>query len=231
MPAQDFGYSFIEAVEWVNWWVADNSNTAELLMMRTNGATFGPGEENASCVPVGSVEYCLRWYSRMGCGRIKPLNIPERLWKYVQREIFVGTQLPQNGKAYFAKSRDVIKDERNGLYTNAQFDMEMQFTEYVKDIESEWRLFVHEGKIVDFRCYSGDEWKLPSRHFCEQVAMEYGKENPSFSLDVMVRGTGTTDIVELHDFFACGLYGFNDYAMLLRMAKATQRYLLEKYRK
>ena len=48
----------------------------------------------------------------------------------------------------------------------------------------------------------------------------------AYTLDVAVKEDGDTDILELHDFFACGLYGFSDPTALRKMSILTQRKLL-----
>lgn len=69
---------------------------------------------------------------------------------------------------------------------------------------------------------------VPDFQYCQTVADQYGKENPAFTLDVMIREDGQTDILELHDFFACGLYGFEDLPAIRQMLIRSCRHVLNK---
>lgn len=50
----------------------------------------------------------------------------------------------------------------------------------------------------------------------------------AYTLDVAVKEDGDADILELHDFFACGLYGFADPTALRKMTLLTQQKFLSK---
>lgn len=128
-----------------------------------------------------------------------------------------------------SKSVTKIKDETNGEVFLSEKDSDSDekrfLTEWVQDIKSEWRVFVFNKKVRGIQCYSGDEWTLPNKDYVERVVKSC--DELSYTLDVMVRENGETDIVELHDFFACGLYGFEDHASLLNMWVSTIRKILK----
>lgn len=101
-------------------------------------------------------------------------------------------------------------------------------SEWVEHVNSEWRVFVFNGEVRDIRCYSGDVCTLPDKEYVEKIAKTYSDTSGkhAFTVDVMVTDEGKTDIVELHDFFSCGLYGFEDYSVLPLMWSVTMTDIL-----
>ena len=122
----------------------------------------------------------------------------------------------------------VIKSEKNGWYTDYHGSEPMLFANEVKNICSEWRLFVCDGEILGLKCYAGQAFVPPDKKYCETVVNAVDKNGGfrAYTLDDLVLDNGDTDILELHDFFACGLYGFSDPAAIRKMAILTQRRLL-----
>ena len=222
VPAQDFGYTYLEVADYHNW-RDPNSMDEAIFCLDTK---FSAECLQADCVPVGSIQFCKAWYVQIGVKKMPPLNIPKSLWPLVKREIFISKHIVPNGKRYFGKDPDIIKAPWNGIYSKYQ-GKPMFFTEWRPDIVSEWRLFVLRGEIVGAKCYLGDPWIHPDKAYCKKAAHKYGEENSSFTLDVMVQEKGETDILELHDFVACGLYGFGDVVALRQMSVLTQRKLLQ----
>jgi len=58
-----------------------------------------------------------------------------------------------------------------------------------------------------------------------EMINEYKGKNLCYTLDVGVNDKGTF-ILESHDFFSCGLYGFSDYRILPKMFIATWNKLI-----
>lgn len=222
VPAQDYGYAVMRAVDEFNWYYG--ADVHRVTNWRSN--SFSSEDLNIDTIPVGSVEFCLAWYRQMGKGLVRPLNIPDALKPMLQRDLVEGTELEYDGQKWYGKDKDVIKASWNGVFEQYHGSHNMQFTVYDDSILAEWRCFVCEGEIADVRCYSGDPWLMPDKEYCTEAAKRLGETNPAFTLDVAVYMDGHTDIIECHDFFACGLYGFEDSRLLLKMLKHTQRHLL-----
>lgn len=72
---------------------------------------------------------------------------------------------------------------------------------------SEWRAFVHHGKVLDIKNYSGNPWVLPDRSLVEDMAKTAGDLLKACTVDVMVTDDGETALVEVHNFISCGSYG------------------------
>ena len=158
----------------------------------------------------------------MGIENVKPLNIPEELWKFCDRKIIIDYCSNINGR-WMLKDIDTIKSEINGeiyLDENSNHDKKYFMSEWIDNIDSEFRVFVFNGSIKGINCYLGNELILPDLDYIKKVVKTYNKR--CYTLDVMVTENGKhTEILELHDFFSCGLYGFEDYSILPVMWNAS----------
>jgi len=107
------------------------------------------------------------------------------------------------------------------------------------DFTTEWRIFVYKGNIEDIRNYAGDPFHIPSRSWVMDCIDAFKKEAPiAYTLDVgyckpewssittdnrllcSARYKEGWEVVEVHDFFSCGLYGFNPNETYLHMLHA-----------
>ena len=80
------------------------------------------------------------------------------------------------------------------------------------DIDSEWRVFVFNQTLYGIQNYSGDFTMFPDVKLIKEMIKNYNN-NGAYTLDIGINNDGTF-IIECHDFFSCGLYGFSDYKML-----------------
>lgn len=147
---------------------------------------------------------------------------------------------------------DVIEDTRNGMMTmearigpdgktcGKVFDYNFadkivgkQVSTVVPDIVSEWRVFVDKkdprGPVIGCECYSGDPIAFPKADRIRQFINAYTLSPDIYTLDVMVDKCGNTWVVECHEFFSCGLYGFEymNYPNLLNRAWFAIRQRIE----
>lgn len=185
---------------------------------------FEDGEEGTlcaegQCCPVGSVEYVES--KEPGVPHI-PLNVPASLRGMAGREVrsnlvshygmFPGVDFG-DCNMLFAKSADRVKGWSgwssewhlmpDGLY---QVSEEME-------VLSEWRCFVMDGKLLDVRRYSGDFSVFPYISEIRGMLEAWTDAPPACTLDVAVNDEGTF-VMEAHDFYSCGLYGFRDHQNL-----------------
>lgn len=99
-----------------------------------------------------------------------------------------------------------------------------QVSTMINNIRSEWRVFVYEEKVVGCELYMGEPLAFPNANMVQEMVtvlqthraasekngkpFEYPK---TYSFDVAVVGANcNTYIIEMHDFFSLGLYGFTD---------------------
>ena len=221
IPMHDFGYAVVEAIEYKNWW--DREKIHSYIFMENIELSKIINHKRSEVIPVGSIEFCLDYYNKIGIGNIKPLNIPDCLWKFVHRKICIDYCSNINGHWYLKSTKKIKSSDNREVWFNGDGGNDTKYflTEWIDNVVSEWRLFVYNKEILGIKCYSGDEWILPDKSHCEKIVKAYDKK--SYTLDVMVytsklqdptRRVFITDIVELHDFFACGLYGFNHHKLL-----------------
>lgn len=149
---------------------------------------------------------------------------------------------------------DVIKDIHNGAMTcearigedgntvSKVFDYKFadvivgkQISQRIENVKSEWRVFVdksmiqalHSGSsIIGCEHYRGDPLAFPNTDRILQFVEAYKHSPDIYTLDVMVDKRGTW-VLECHDFFSCGLYGFEH----LRLPWILQRAWFAIYKK
>ncbi len=197
-------------------------------------------------IPVGSVDFCEKllreWY---GVEYIYPLNIPPQLLvpQYTGRKVAYCSSSAEweeilSGNAGFDPQHLFVKRADRAKAEPAFFFPEERgnapffgipkgrcylVSESLLDIKSEWRAFIWNGRILDIRCYSGDFWTFPDRKAVEGMVAAYTDNPPrAYTLDVAVLGDGRTVIMEVHNFIACGLYGFEDSRIPLMLAAGVR---------
>lgn len=172
--------------------------------------------------PIGSVEFVINYFkNNFGENNCpKPINIPKELLKsrYTKRHvdnILISDEFKKKHSSFnlklFAKSNDVFKSENNGIYENGFTDMpngNFQISSLIDEFKGEFRCFVYEGKLIDIRQYDGDFKLLPDFNLIYEMIDEYKSAPHAYTLDVGVTDKNETAIIEVHDFFSCGLYGF-----------------------
>jgi len=218
----DFSFTLLESARYQNWLQQDkNAVTIKYVNCLTNDNIwfFKPFHEHY--VPVGSVEFVLSWMKRFGVPTPKPMNVPKELWSRAGRTVWNGDE---NGyyKGYgelFVKSNDTIKGFKSVIKESYNLSKgNYQFSEVI-DIESEWRAFVYQGKLVGLQNYSGDFTLFPDIDTINKMINTFKSAPIAYTLDVGVKPILEVDgsfynktfVIECHDFFSCGLYGFADH--------------------
>ena len=84
------------------------------------------------------------------------------------------------------------------------------------EIDSEWRTFIFKGKIVGLQNYLGDFTLFPDVDLIRKMVSVFVPAPVAYTLDVGINKNGTF-IIEVHDFFSCGLYGFENFNILPAM--------------
>lgn len=209
----DFSLALLEAVRFQKWLENGNDIKYKFVDTTEKGISFKSFHNNY--VPVGSVEFVCQYLNAFYDNVPRQINVPQELLNFAGRVIFNGTEkdLHSYGK-WFAKSNNKIKyfakvvDENTVLETG-----NYQFSELI-DIDSEWRCFVYKNKLVGLQNYSGDFTVFPNVNTIKEMIDTYAPSAPiAYTLDVLTNSNGTF-VMEVHDFFSCGLYGFADYNIL-----------------
>lgn len=200
-------------------------------------------------VPVGTVEFVTQFFNDIGIPLL-PLNVPVCLYDRAHRILGVFTREElttkfDNGASGYTrlhyKDHTRIKGFR-GIWTTtsvippAGAAKKLEISIEV-DFETEWRVFVYKGNIEDIRNYAGDPFHIPLRSWvmnCVDMFEKSKKAPIAYTLDVgyckpewnsMAKHKRSQhsegwEVVEVHDFFSCGLYGFNPSETYLYMLHA-----------
>ena len=215
----DFSFTLMESIRFRNW--LQNADKIKYRFFDTteDAIDFKFKSLHRHYVPVGSVEFVSAFLKQFYDLTPRPVNVPLELLRYADRHIFNGTEsyFPHCGKS-FIKSNDKIKGICGIFNQDEAIKLpagNYQFSEIVS-IDSEWRAFVYDGKLVGLQNYAGEFTKFPYVDIIKDMIKVYKSASIAYTLDVGVREIGenhnTTFLIEVHDFFSCGLYGFADHA-------------------
>jgi hypothetical protein len=224
----DFAFALIESARFYNWLNHDSRITLKYLntidIVEPSDIyppfDFKHYHYKQKFVPIGSIDFVIEYLQRMYGLMPKPINVPEVLFNRANRKIFNGTESDLKGRM-FVKSNDRIKGT-SGIWNEGEGGGlpvgNYQFSEVIS-IDSEWRAFVYRGKLVGLQNYCGEFTVFPDVWQIKRIIdqYEFQKSAPiAYTLDVGVNSSGTF-VIEVHDFFSCGLYGFADYPILPQM--------------
>ena len=214
IPQFDFQFQLIASQDY---WTNFKHNPLEIVYCDEYvnfEEAYKHGRFNDHC-PVGSIEFC----NKHGINTI-PRNIPISLKEYAVGTVTndITDRMLDGINKWHVKSNSVIKHPDNGIYSihNLPPFINYQAVEFIEDgFESEYRVFVLDGNIVDIQNYAGDLWTLPDKYTVEKMIYQFEHTKgesvpPAYTLDVGVY-LNKTYIVELHDFYSCGTYNFNDH--------------------
>jgi len=199
----DFAFTLIESIKYQNW------------LTKSKDAYYELSECNYKndYIPIGSVEFVHSYlYEQFGITP-KPINIPDELQSmyYTLRKVVNGTEKDIKEKS-FVKSADKIKGFTE--VCNEAPKGNYQISELI-DIISEWRAFVFKGELVGLQNYSGDFTCFPNLFKIKEAIKEYKSQPLAFTLDFgILNETNHTCVIEAHNFYSCGLYGFANHNIL-----------------
>jgi hypothetical protein len=85
-------------------------------------------------------------------------------------------------------------------------------------IQSEWRCYIHQGRLVHASCYSANFLESPNWSVVEAMVAAWQTSPVACTLDVAVTAENGTVLIEANDFWAISSYGLDAvvYAEMLR---------------
>ena len=193
----DMCFQMERALEYWNWRDYHNSFPIIYCKLETIGMVdrffdgLKPFDPKEWC-PIGTVEFVekyIRTYfgDEVADNAMKPLNVPSCFTRYAKefQKIYTGryvfnTSLEYKSykgdkSTYMIKDMDHIKNPNNGMMTLTKAKdlglKNVQVSEIIRDSDliSEWRCFIHNGKVVDIKNYSGDPLAFPNREKVESL--------------------------------------------------------------
>ncbi len=205
----DFSFTLIQAADYHNW-LSKGSIKIKLT----------ENDLKKDYVPVGSV-YFVHNYMKLNLGSSpNPINVPDELLDHTfsHRQIFNGTNADISGHL-FIKSNDIIKGYIGIINTDENHFVKQsipignyQISEVI-DIQSEYRCFVYQKEVVGIQYYSGEFTLFPDVQAILKMIEAYKSAPIAYTLDVGVNDKSTF-VIEVHNFYSCGLYGFSDLKLL-----------------
>jgi|LSQX01.2.fsa_nt_gb hypothetical protein len=160
-------------------------------------------------VPFGTLEYVYNFMDTLKLKRPYPLNIPLELHKISGLNPRIVEGPKTFAKDVWVKNIYVNKDPINGPSISVPYG-KWQVTDYA-NIVAEFRIFIFNKRVVDIRRYSGCFFKVPDINFVKNCIDTFVSAPIAYTLDVGILENGKNVVIECHDFFSCGLYGFDDY--------------------
>jgi hypothetical protein len=236
----DFCWAISQSVAYHDWYYKDNSNfCATKVHTRDEEKIFDMNKGMDASIPIGSVEYIHRYLKTKGLQPPGPLNIPLALRdpKFLQRQVEEKNLTDiEWTQPWFIKPATEVK-KFTGFVTdtlaNAQLfepqlkDDQLLFVSEPIDVVSEYRCLVQDGKLLAIRHYSGDFTIFPNVKLIKDMIKTYTECPPVYTLDVGVTKKKVTVIIELHHFYAVGLYGYHDTHHLPYLFQAWWQWFLD----
>jgi hypothetical protein len=222
----DFSFTLLESIRYQKWLNENCGITAKFIntdntFIYNEAVLFKNLYRNR--IPVGSVEFVIKYMEQFYNVTPKPLNVPEELFQseFAQRKIFNGNYMDVEDLdgTWFIKSNNKIKTTIHTVYYPKTYQLPVdsyQYSQFINNIESEWRAFVYHGQLVGLQNYAGDFTKFPSIDTIKGMILAFKSAPIAYTLDVAVCDLATL-VIECHDFFSCGLYGFADHKIYPQM--------------
>lgn len=189
---------------------------------------FDKHNVNSNDIVIGSVQACEMFFFKCYNDIPKYIGYPKSLDLFYGRKISeIKAGLLPNNYPYFVKPKYGVKAFTGSLVANDaqrkllmdydiknKYDYPLYISEPIKII-SEFRCFVHKGKLEGIQYYAGDFRIFPDVDKIQLMIDLYEDANVSYTLDVglVEKGYGReqydTVLIEVNDMWAIGSYGFD----------------------
>lgn len=221
----DFSWTLIQAINFLKWTGQD----IHYILSETIE------DQHVSCIPIGSVEFVEEFMQRFFSIHIPPLLIPDALnnFHFCKRQIILSQKEDIKKFPVFVKSAEKIKND--SFIIEQQNDLNQLLPQHlyqissVIDIQSEWRCFIFKGQLVGLQHYLGDFTIFPHIETIKKMISKWAYTCPAYTIDVGINQEGTF-LIECHDFFSCGLYGFSQRNILPYMFSQTFHWMKNHYK-
>jgi hypothetical protein len=239
IPSYDFCHQMLIAKRFIDWRFSLNTEFQFIPVTGIHDILDDPD----SYIPIGSIEFVENFvrtnYGEAGLQAITPVY-PTQFANPLNYRYLGGMGLYDKNspytiaqcmgkapnRAFHLKNAKKLKHELNGEYNATNILKNREAFDKLGEWYmggcvyplTEWRVFVFNGTILDIKNYKGDPWIMPNKEVVEKMVKEYydgGGNARAFTLDVGVdENDNSTKIVEFHEFYSCGLYGFDMYDKL-----------------
>jgi hypothetical protein len=221
----DFSFALIEAINYQNWLMAlsHSYEFCEIEDIINSPKLYG------GYIPSGTVEFIKSYLEcYYDIDHINPINIPTALMKneYLKRNVSIKLKGSYKFDAEkFVKSDTIIKGFTDFTRTLTVPDDEKFLVSDVIEIDSEWRSFVFRKELVGMQNYSGDFTFMPDIDLIKKMILDYEDSPPAYTIDVGMNNNDGTFLIEVHNCYSVGTYGFSDNRYLPQMFTASFMHL------
>jgi hypothetical protein len=186
-------------------------------------------------IPIGSIEFVHKYMNLYNIKIPLPLNIPTELnkEKYLKRNIFIGYKKDINKYPIFIKPNKDLKlftgseiSSKNTLdllLTEVKEDTELLISDVI-NIQSEYRCIIKQNKLMNLKHYLGDFKIFPNIDVIETMITDYKNAPIAYTLDVGITDKNETILIECHNFYSVGLYGFYDDKLVYMFIDAFNQF-------
>lgn len=214
-----------ESVEYRKWRTGETNR----VITSTGKCTY-----NKDWVPVGTIPFVENSLKHHYNVEVEPIQIPKALMKpeYLLRQAWYVDSTGNQRVPSDCFVKDISAYKAGTLYGMGVLPEGKYFLSEKVSILSEYRVFVFNSEVRGVKHYSGDAWVLPDKATVLAMVQAFEGAPIAYTLDVAVTPYGTA-VVEVHHFYSCGLYGFDDpdlYNMFSRAYKELARYGSKSYR-
>lgn len=174
---------------------------------------------------VGSVEFLSLVFKRLGIPNVKLPSNSNRKSEIIT--IKQARDIAKSGTDIFIKPTQAklftgfVLDQMQYPSINSLPDdtLVISYKPFEHPIESEWRIYIHNHKMVDAKNYSGDFTTCPNYDYIQEVINKNKGSFPcAYTIDIGILSSKENVVVEYNDMWAIGNYGIpNDlYYRLLK---------------
>lgn len=232
----DIGLALLDAISVQNW--SHNRNNAIKYRLQNYLCKISD-----DYVPVGTID----WIRAVSGVFLRGVNLPtefqckpfiRRLVKILTREqlgVLVNspiTNASRRDDKFFIKPSSLAKSfppvviSRQNIYKLNDQTLKnetLYFCSEVVDIQAEWRAFIYDGKIIDVKMYNGSWDKPITKDEIEVFKYQIGQAKLPFKACTVdfARTNYGIEWIEIHNFVACGLYGFDNPQFLIKMLRTA----------
>lgn len=193
-------------------------------------------------VPVGTVE----WTEKVSGRTLVPINVPTPAYissDLIHRRCFLTHSMEAVRKWYkkygekekmptlFVKSADRVKG-MDMIMATIETDLPEghYFMSEKISLDEEFRIFVYKGEVLDVKCYLGN-WETglsPDEvGYIHDLVKRLALPLKAYTIDIARRrdgkdSNGHFELLEVHNFVACGLYGMDTDRLPFMLCAAWQ---------
>ena len=232
----DMGVALLDAISVQNWSHSNNNG----IKYRLQNHLCKISDDD---IPIGTIDWIRAVYGIF----LREVNLPtefrcqpfvKKLVKTLTREelsILVNspiTKALRRNNNFFIKPTSLTKSfppvviSKQNIYKLNEQTMQnetLYFCSEVVDIQAEWRAFMYDGKIIDVKKYNGSWDKPITKDEIEIFKCQIKQAKLPFKACTVdfARTNYGIEWVEIHNFIACGLYGFDNPQFLIKMLRTA----------